>query len=164
MTTLCPRIFRRKNVPTPQKTTYLDVLAYKSSGQRKAAPGKSSAALIIIKIMFYLGFWGIIVRSARPVPLSLIQRNFHVYLRAPILRKSGKAIREIAFENAGKNPDRKFLCGTQGFYFGGSSHRIPRGENLLGYSIFQKAWVLLYFLRTKIVPTPPKPSYLERSA
>ena len=103
MTTLCPRIFHRKNVAIPQKTTYLKRLAYIWSGQRMGTSRESPAALIIMKIMFLLRFLGYYCQkcqASRTFPCTAI---FCCSPVEPILRKSGKAIREIAFENAGKN-------------------------------------------------------------
>ena len=58
MTTLCPRIVHERNVPTPQKTMYLARSAQESSGQKKETPRKSTAALIINKILIYTQDFG----------------------------------------------------------------------------------------------------------
>ena len=71
--TLWPAFFREKNVATPQKTTYLARLAYKSSGERMGTSRGSPAALIISKIMFFtsdLGYYCQKRKDERKIPYT----------------------------------------------------------------------------------------------
>ena len=164
MTTLCFRIFPRKNVATPHKTTYLERLAYIWSGERTGTSCKSPAALILTKIMFLLRFLGIIVKNARPVAHSLVQRNFRVPPGKPILRKSAKAIREIAFGNAGKTPIADSFAAPTDFIFVGARGIFLAGQKFQNIYFREIRGFCFRIFHRKNVPTPQKTSYLERSA
>ena len=116
------------------------------------------------KSCFYLGSWGIIVKNARPVAHSLVQRNFRVPPGKPILRKSAKAIREIAFGNAGKTPIADSFAAPTDFIFVGARGIFLAGQNFQNIYFREIRGFCFRIFHRKNVPTPQKTSYLERSA
>ena len=76
MPPLCFTFFRRKNVATPKKTSYLERLGYKSSGERMGTSRRSPAALIITEIMFLLRFLGYYCQKCTGILKTLMFQNF----------------------------------------------------------------------------------------
>ncbi len=113
--------------------------------------------------------WGIIVRNARSDTDSLVHEIFVKCREIPLLsrgadsQKSGKAIGEIAFGNAGKNSianssaaPTDFICCRRANFSWEPAEYFRRGE-LLKCFIFQNHELCITFFHKKNVPTPEKP-------
>ncbi len=91
-------------------------------------------------------------------------REISLLSRGADSQKSGKAIGEIAFENAGKNSIANSCAARKDFILAGARTKSPAEKTVWDISFSGKHGFCCIFLRTKNVPTPQKPSYLERSA
>ncbi len=145
----------------PQKTSYLERLCYKSSGERMGTSRRSPAALIIMNIMFLLRSLGHYCQKRTGNLKTLMFQNFP--LRARIF---GRECAHHDFRRGCAHLGFRRGCARLSFRADFISHRranfsaylgdFPAEQSLRNIFIFQKSWVLLHFPSGEECCYPPE--------